>query len=66
MQTVETTPPKRRGRKAATGRYESHALLVEAVWAWWGMPGVNQAQIARVTQVSAATVASILSRPRPK
>lgn len=46
--------------RPTTGRYETREELVAQVWAWYGTPGTTQAQIARICQVSAGTVANIL------
>ena len=52
-------------RPLTTGRYESREALVAAVWNLWDQPRYRQSHIARITKVSAGTVAKILNQRRP-
>ena len=48
-----------------TGRYQTRAELVEAVWHFWAAPDLKQADIARLCRVSPGVVATILKKGKP-
>lgn len=51
-----------RGRKQATGRYDTREELEHWVRTWYRVSAMNQAQLARACGVSATTVANILKK----
>ena len=64
-QNINKAENRPRGRKQATGRYETRQELVEATWRLYDLPDTSQADVAKATGVSARTTATILSEPRP-
>jgi DNA-binding transcriptional regulator LsrR (DeoR family) len=54
------------GRKATTGKYKTRDELVQNVHFFYHHTDQNQAQVARTTGVSDATVANILRKQKPK
>jgi len=54
------------GRKVTTGKYKTRDELVQNVHFFYHHSGQNQAQVARTTGVSDATVANILRSRKAK